>query len=196
MADVLMFHHVQGLTPGIRRLADAIRAAGHSVDAPDLYGGRVFATIEEGAPFHQANSASVAALADEEASKLPPELVYLGISAGVMQAQRLAQRRAGARGAVLLESAVPITGGWAFGPWPESVPVQIHGMDADEFFAGEGDIDAAREIVAAAADGELFIYSGDRHLFEDDSLPSYDAEATRLMMERVLAFLSRVDARG
>ena len=83
------------------------------------------------------------------AGKLPDDLVYLGVSAGVMQAQRLAQRRAGARGAVLLESAVPITGEWAFGPWPETVPVQIHGMDADEFFAGEGDIDAAREIVAA-----------------------------------------------
>jgi dienelactone hydrolase len=113
-----------------------------------------------------------------------------------MHAQRLAQLRSGSRGAVLLESAIPITGEWAFGEWPEGVPVQIHGADADEFFAGEGDIDAAREMVEAVPDAELFIYPGDQHLFEDDSLPSYDSEATALLLQRVLEFLARVDARN
>jgi len=70
--------------------------------------------------------------------------------------------------------------------------VQIHGMDADEFFAGEGDIDAAREIVATVPDAELFTYPGDQHLFEDSSLPSYDAEATTQLTQRVLAFLERL----
>jgi hypothetical protein len=28
--------------------------------------------------------------------------------------------------------------------WPTGVPVQIHGMDGDPFFAEEGDLDAAR----------------------------------------------------
>jgi dienelactone hydrolase len=65
-------------------------------------------------------------------------------------------------------------------------------MDADPFFAGEGDIDAARELVAAADDGELFVYPGDRHLFTDRSLPSYDEAATQLLTRRVLAFLERV----
>ena len=36
------------------------------------------------------------------------------------------------------------------------------------------------------------MYPGDQHLFEDSSLPSYDAEATKLLTERVLAFLARV----
>ena len=79
-----------------------------------------------------------------------------------MQAQRLAQTRPGAAGAVLCESCVPVTGEWAFGPWPEGVPVQIHGMDADPFFAGEGDIDAARELVSLVPDAELFVYPGER----------------------------------
>jgi len=110
----------------------------------------------------------------------------------VMQAQRLAQTRAGCAGAILLESCLPITGEWAFGPWPEGVPVQIHGMDADPFFAGEGDVDAAREIVATVPDAELFLYPGDAHLFEDRSLPSYDEAATALLLQRTLGFLDRI----
>ncbi len=77
-------------------------------------------------------------------------------------------------------------------PCPAGVPVQIHGMDADPFFAGEGDIDAARALVEEAEDAELFVYSGDRHLFADSSLPSYDAEAAALLTSRVLEFLKRV----
>jgi dienelactone hydrolase len=65
-------------------------------------------------------------------------------------------------------------------------------MDADEYFAGEGDVEAAREIVATVPDAELFTYPGDRHLFEDSSLPSYDADATALLEKRVLEFLGRV----
>ena len=70
------------------------------------------------------------------------------------------------------------------------MPVQIHGMDADEFFAGEGDIDAARELVASTDQAELFVYPGDQHLFVDRSLPSYDADAAALLTKRVLEFLA------
>lgn len=192
MADVLMFHHILGLTPGMREFADRLRAAGHRVHTPDLYDGRVFESMDDAFAFVKSGEVDVDAGADAAAAGLPPHLVYLGVSSGVMRAQRLAQQRAGAVGAVLLESAIPVTGEWAFGPWPDGVPVQIHGMDADEFFAGEGDIDAAREIVASAADGELFTYPGDRHLFEDSSLPGYDADATELLTARVLEFLARI----
>ncbi|HET6938643.1 MAG TPA: dienelactone hydrolase family protein [Nocardioides sp.] len=193
MADVLLFHHIQGLTPGVVGLADTLRAAGHTVHTPDLYGGRTFDSIEAGAGYAQGDGApDFDKLADEAAAALPAGLVYAGISSGVMQAQRLAQTRPGAAGAILMESCLPISGDWAIGPWPEGVPVQIHGMDADEFFAGEGDVDAAREIVETVPDAELFLYEGDRHLFEDSSLPSYDAEATGELEKRVLEFLGRV----
>ena len=193
MADVVLFHHIQGLTPGVLELADGWRAAGHTVHTPDLYGGRTFASIEEGAAFSNGEGhPDLAALADQAVADLPVALVYAGISSGVMQAQRLAQTRAGAAGAVLMEACLPISGDWAIGPWPDGVPVQVHGMDADEFFAGEGDLDAARELVDSVADGQLFVYEGDRHLFEDSSLPSYDAEATVLLNDRVLALLSRL----
>ncbi len=39
---------------------------------------------------------------------------------------------------------------------------------------------------------ELYEYPGDQHLFLDSSLPSYDAEATALVVERSLELLDRV----
>jgi dienelactone hydrolase len=81
---------------------------------------------------------------------------------------------------------------WRLGPWPDGVPVQIHGMDADPIFVGEGDIEAAREIVETVEDADLFLYPGDQHYFADSSLPSYDADATAVLTRRVLEFLDRV----
>jgi dienelactone hydrolase len=114
-------------------------------------------------------------------------LVYAGFSLGVLPAQKLAQTRPGARGALLFYSCIPVP---VFGSWPEGVPVQVHGMDADPIFVGEGDIDAARELVDRAEDAELFLYPGDQHYFADSSLPSYDPDATALLTRRVLDFLS------
>jgi len=193
MAEVLLFHHAQGLTPGIGAFADDLRAAGHTVHTPDLFDGRTFESIPDGMAYIEANGFDeLRARGVRLADGLPSGLVYAGLSFGVTIAQQLAQTRPGARGALLLYSCVPITGDWAFGPWPEGVPVQIHGMDADPFFVGEGDIDAAREIVATVDDVELFLYPGEQHYFSDSSLPSYDAAATALLTERVLAFLARV----
>ena len=193
MTTVLLFHHIQGLTPGVMAFADRLREAGHVVHTPDLFGGRTFESIEDGAAFTQSGDApDVDALADEAAAGLPPDLVYLGFSWGVMPAQRLAQTRPGAAGAVLCDACVPITGDWAFGPWPEGVAAQVHGMDRDPFFAGEGDIEAARELVSLVPGAELFVYPGDAHLFADSSLPQYDATAADLMTSRVLELLGRV----
>ncbi len=71
--------------------------------------------------------------------------------------------------------------------------MQIHGMDRDPIFAVEGDLDAARELVETAGPewAELFLYPGDRHLFADNSLPSYDADATALVLQRSREFLDR-----
>jgi dienelactone hydrolase len=110
----------------------------------------------------------------------------------VLPAQKLAQTRPGARGALLFYSCLPISGEWAFGPWPDGVAVQIHGMDNDPIFVGEGDIVAAREIVEKVEDAELFLYPGDQHYFADSSLPSYDADATALLTIRVREFLDRI----
>ena len=51
MAEVVLYHHVQGLTDGMQSFADELRAAGHTVHTPDLFDGRTFDTIEEGMAF-------------------------------------------------------------------------------------------------------------------------------------------------
>jgi dienelactone hydrolase len=193
MTDVLLFHHAQGVTPGIRAFADQIRAAGHTVHVPDLFDGRTFDSIDEGMAFVKGQGFdSLRERGVRTADDLPAALVYAGFSFGETIAQQLAQTRPGARGALLFYSCIPISGEWAFGPWPEGVPVQIHGADRDPIFVDEGDIDAAREIVATVPDAELFLYPSDQHYFADSSLPSYDAAATALLMTRVLDFLGRI----
>jgi dienelactone hydrolase len=191
MAEVVLFHHAQGLTPGVRGVADEMRAAGHTVHTPDSFDGHTFDTLDEGIEYASGvGFATVRDSALQAAEKLPTDVVYVGISLGVMAAQQLAQTRPGARGAVFLESCMPVS---EIGQWPDGVPVQIHGMDADPFFAAEGDIDAARDLVKEVDDAELFVYPGDRHLFTDPSLSSHDPEAATLVWQRVHDFLARLD---
>lgn len=193
MAEVLLFHHAQGLTPGVHAFADELRSAGHTVHTPDLLDGRTFGSIDEGMAYLEAVGFDhLRQRGVRTANDLPNGLVYAGFSFGVVPAQTLAQTRPGARGALLFYSCLPVSGDWAIGPWPEGIPVQIHGMDADPIFVGDGDVDAAREIVATADDAELFLYPGDQHYFADSSLPSYDPAATALLTRRVLEFLGRV----
>ena len=195
MAEVVLFHHVQGLTDGVQAFADGLRSGGHTVHTPDLFDGERPATVEDGIAFtREMGDELLTARAEQTVSDRPDAMVFGGFSFGAATAQRFAQTRPGARGALLYESCVPITGDWAFGPWPDGVPVQIHGMDQDPFFALEGDIDAARHLVATVGPelGELFVYPGDRHLFTDSSLPSYDEEACALVVRRSREFLDRL----
>lgn len=192
MAEVLLYHHVQGLTDGVQSFADELRRAGHTVHTPDLFDGRTFETIEEGMGF--ARDAGFDALVERgvaAAGELRPDVVYAGFSFGVMIAQRLAQTRAGARGALLVYSCLPVS---VFGDaWPAGVPVQVHGKDADPFFLK--DIEAARALVASTDDAELFLYPGEEHLFADSSLPAHDPAAAAMLTGRVLAFLDAIPAR-
>lgn len=189
MAEVLLFHHAQGVTPGVQAFAEELRQTGHTVHVPDLFDGRTFGTVDEGVAYaSQIGFDTVANHGVAAADDYGPDLVYAGFSLGVMPAQQLAQTRAGAAGALLLHSCLPVS---EFGDsWPAGVPVQVHGMADDPYFAGEGDIDAARELVASTDQAELFVYPGKEHLFADSSLSSYDTQATALLMQRVRAFLA------
>ena len=189
MTEVLLHHHIQGLTEGVSAFADELRRAGHVVHTPDLFDGRTFATIGDG--FASAREAGMDRLDERGAAAadgLPSDVVYAGFSFGVSIAQRLAQTRSGSRGALLLHSCIPFE---EFGPaWPVGVPAQIHWMAGDEFF--EEDLPAARALAAAAPGVELFVYPGDQHLFTDSSLESHDPEAAALVTERALELLAAV----
>lgn len=189
MTNVILFHHAQGLTEGVRKFADELRAAGHQVTVPDLYEGRTFATVEEGvAHAQEIGFDKVLERGRRAVEGLPDDVVYAGFSLGVMSAQALAQTKPGARGALFFHGCLPLSE-FGDGSWP-GIPVQIHAMDHDPFFVDEGDIEAARALVQKVHRAQLFLYPGDGHLFADNSLASYDEPAARLMMQRVLAALA------
>jgi len=189
-SETVVFHHALGLTPGVVAFADTLRDAGNVVHTPDLFGGRTFATIDDGvAHAMEIGFGEVMNRADQMIEGLPSELVYIGFSLGVLPAQRLAQTRTGARGAVLCYSCVPVSE--FSSSWPDGVPVQVHGMDADPIFVDEGDLDAAKALVDEAEDAELFLYPGDQHYFADSTLPSYEPKAAAQLIGRVLDFLDR-----
>ena len=48
MAEVVLFHHVQGLTDGVLEFAGELRTGGHTVHTPDLFAGERPATIQDG----------------------------------------------------------------------------------------------------------------------------------------------------
>ena len=190
MSEIVLYHHVQGLTDGVRSFAETLREAGHRVHTPDLFDGRTFDTIEEGMAF--AREAGFGALAERGVAvgeEITSGAVYAGFSFGVMPAQQLAQTRPDARGALLMYSCLPVS---EFGEaWPEGVPVQVHGKQADPFFAE--DMEAAQDLVDSTDRAELFLYPGEEHLFADSSLPAYDAAAAALLTERVVTFLDGLE---
>lgn len=188
MAEVLLFHHAFGRTPGVLAFAEELRASGHTVHVPDLYAGRTFDDLDAGVSHaQQVGFDTIIERGVRAADALPNELVYAGFSLGVMPAQRLAQTRPGARGALLFSACVPPD---AFGaPWPRGVPLQIHAMEGDQIFVEDGDLAAARALVSGDQTADLFLYPGRGHLFADNSLPSYDRAAASLLTERVIRFL-------
>ena len=191
VAEVLLFHHAQGQTAGFLAFADELRAAGHTVHAPDLYDGNTFADLDDGVGYAQDVGFGVIIERGVAAAEdLPAGVVYAGFSLGVLPAQMLAQTRPGAQGALLFSAAMPAAEFEA--PWPDGVPLQIHMMDKDEW--AEEDLPAARDLVAEIENAELFLYPGDGHLFADSSLSDFDEEAAALLKERVLVFLDGAGA--
>ena len=189
MTDVVLFHHAQGLTPGVQRFADDLGRAGHQVNVPDLFEGKTFATREAGMAYvEDIGFGAILERGRLAVDGMAQGLVYVGFSLGVLPAQMLAQTRPGAKGALFAHACIPIS--QFGGRWPSGLPVQVHAMEADPYFVDEGDLEAAQALVESTDGAELFLYAGHEHLFADESLPSYDAAAATLLRDRALAFLS------
>jgi dienelactone hydrolase len=189
MAEIVLFHPALGLTQGTLAFADDLRAAGHTVHTPDLYEGATFSDVNEGVRHvEQLGFGTIIKRGEQAAEGLPTDVVYAGFSLGGLPAQKLAQSRPGARGALLFHAFV--TPDQLGGQWPQGLKAQIHMMDQDPWIAE--DLPAARAFASQVADVEFFLYPGKGHLFTDKSLPDYDADASRLLWNRVVAFLDRV----
>lgn len=187
MADLILFHHAQGLTPGIQAFADRLRRAGHLVIVPDYYDGRRFDTIEDGV-IH-AESIGYASLIDralERVQPLPSPVVVAGFSLGALPAQKLAQTHRGVIGAVLYHGGLPPEVFEA--PWPAGVALQVHVVE-DDPWSDQDEIDA----LIAASGGQLLLYPGGGHLVADSSHPDYDPEIADEIAAQTMAFLEAMD---
>lgn len=191
MTEIVLFHHVRGLTDGVRVFAERLRRCGHTVHTPDTFGGLTFTTIDEGLDhvrsigFKTVIDRGVAACAE-----LPRELVFGGFSLGVMPAQQLLQTWPGALGGLFFSGFVDPAE--LDGSWPEGVPVQVHAMDQDPFFVDEGDLEAARAVQSSHPNLEIVLYPGQGHLFADSTSPDHDPGMAELLIERADAFLRAV----
>jgi dienelactone hydrolase len=199
MAEVVMFHSVLGLRPGVLGAADRLRAAGHTVHTPDLFEGEVFGDLDDGMRKEETlGFREIARRTGEAVAGLPAGVVFAGFSMGVAYAQRLTASRPGL-GAVLMHGAKPVetlTEYFGVERWPEGVPVQVHYAVDDPWVEAEQEVGPLGDAVRGAeAEFEEYVYPGSGHLFADPDLPDYDRASAEAMWERVIAFLDRIDAR-
>jgi dienelactone hydrolase len=189
---IALFHAALGLRPAVLEWADRLRAAGHGVEAPDLFDGEVFDDLEAGIRKRDAlGTSELLARANAAVAELPGELVYMGFSLGADAAEYLAANRPGAVAAVLMHSAAPVAEMDA-GAWPAGVPVQVHYALGDPWVDAEEVVGLRADVEAAGAEFEAFIYPGEGHLFADTDDPDFDRDSATLMLERVLGFLDSI----
>ncbi len=188
MTELILFHHAQGLTDGVLAFADEIRRAGHRVTVPDLFEGATFTSIEAGVAHAKSiGFGEITARGEAAAANLPSNIVYAGFSLGAVPAQKLAQTRSGALGAILYHGVVPVS---EFSPsWSSNVALQMHFTQNDPW--SEEDIEVTQDLADTVPGGELYLYPGTGHLIADSSLSEYDAAATALILERTVGFLER-----
>lgn len=188
MAEVVLFHHVLGLTDGVRSFADSLREAGHTVHTPDFFEGKTFASIDDGLAYvDEAGFDAIIERALQASAALPTQVVYGGFSLGAVVAQRLLQTNPQASGALLLHGFADPA--WFEGQWPGDIPAQLHGMDRDPFLIDDGDLEAARATQTEHGNLEIFLYPGSGHLFTDKTSTDYDETATGLVLNRAIAML-------
>lgn len=194
MSTIVLFHSGLGLRPAVLRFADALRAAGHAVHTPDLFDGEVFDDLDAG--IAKRDAIGVPGLIERafaSVAELPSELVYAGFSLGAAAAQTLAVARPGARGALLLEGAVPLEY-LEVDAWPAAVPLRIE-VSRDDAWA---DLADAQAVVASAPEGvaELVVHEGGGHLVCDEDLRDHDPVRAAAMLKGAVDWLARVDAAG
>ncbi|MEH1165043.1 dienelactone hydrolase family protein [Micromonospora sp. CPCC 205539] len=188
MRHVVLFHSVYGLRPAVRAAADQLRAAGHRVVTPDLYGVPAADSVEEGfALLDKIGHEVVLDRARAALRELPPETVLGGFSMGAGVAGALLAERPDTAGLLLLHG----TGG-APAAARAGLPVQLHLADPDPYDAPDEVDEWQRAMADAGADLTVYRYPDTGHLFTDPDLPEHDAEAAAAAWPRVLAFLAAV----
>jgi dienelactone hydrolase len=190
VTDVMLFHSVYGLRPGVHDAAARLRAAGHRVVTPDLFEGRTAENVEDGMAIKdeigqdELLRRAVAASAPHSDAGL----VYAGFSLGAAYAQTIALGDERARGLLLLGG----TSDLADDARADGLPVQLHVADPDAFEPHDWLTAWYLRMRKAGADVEVFRYPGAGHLYTHAELPDYDEEAAERTWPVVLDFLAGI----
>ncbi|MDG4797244.1 dienelactone hydrolase family protein [Micromonospora sp. WMMD1082] len=186
MAHVALFHPVYGRRPAVLDAADRLRAAGHQVHAPDLYGVPAVDSVEEGfALLSRIGQQTVLDRARASLDELPPDTVLAGLSMGAGVAGALLAERPDTAGLLLLHG----TGGAPAAVRP-GLRIHLHLADPDAYDPPDEVDQWQREMTVAGADLVVHRYPGVGHLFTDPTLADHDPAAAQLTWSRVLAFLA------
>lgn len=186
---IILFHSVYGLRPAVLEAADRLRAAGHEVLVPDLYGGRTCEDLEEGMDAREeiGRDELLRRAVAAAAPAMDKGLVYAGFSLGGAIAQTLALADERARGLLLLHGTSDL---------PEdastSIPVQLHVADPDPFETDDWLNAWYLRMRRAGADVEVHRYRGAGHLFTDPGLPDWDQDAAERTWSAALDFIAEL----
>ena len=189
MAHIVLFHHVLGLTPGVRALADAIRGTGHTVTTPDLFEGSTFAELADGlAHVGEIGDETLLRRAEAAADAIDDEnRVFAGLSLGALPAQHLLQTRE-ALGGLLFHGFIDPA--QLAGSWPRC-PIAVFAMDQDPFFVDDGDLAVAQDWAERHDNLTIHLYPGHGHLFTESASPDHDAAVTRRLVDDVAGTLAQ-----
>lgn len=187
MADVLLFHSVYGLRPGVMAAADRLRDGGHHVVTPDLYAGAVAETLEEGFALRDRIGRDVVlARAGEALGDLPSGGVLAGMSMGAAVAQHLGIADPRVSGLLLLHGVGTVPEKAAVG-----LPIQVHVMTGDPFATDDDIAEWSAGMTGLGVDFEVFRYEGGGHLYTDADLADYHGASAELTYQRCLEFLAQ-----
>jgi hypothetical protein len=187
MAEVVLFHHAQGLTPGVIAFADQLRTAGHTVHTPDLFEGRTFGSIEAGmAHVEKVGFGRSSSAVPGPSTGSRPGWCTPASHSGSSRPRCWRRRARGpAERCCVTRACRPRSSA----PGRTGCRCRCTGWTPTRSSSAKATSTPPRALVAGADDGELFLYPGDQHYFADSSLPSYDAGATALLIQRTLDFL-------
>jgi dienelactone hydrolase len=185
VTSIALFHSVYGLRPAVLAAAVRLRAAGHTVVTPDLYAGRVAASIEEGFELaEQTGWETIVGRAREAMSALPSDAVLAGLSMGAGVVGSLLPERPDSAGLLLLHGT-----GADPGTLRAGLPVELHIADPDPMFPPAEVAAWCQAMTNAGARMQLHKYPGAGHFFTDPHVAEYDARASNLAWERSFTFL-------
>ncbi|MFB7759973.1 dienelactone hydrolase family protein [Streptomyces xiamenensis] len=185
MAHIALFHSILGLRPAERLAAERLRAAGHQVITPDLFGGATATTLDEGFQLlDRVGWATVVHRARQALRAMPEETVLAGVSMGTGVVTELWPEHTAAAGVLLLHATAEL---------PASVPpgtrVQLHAAEPDDFVPPENVAALRRAAREQGVELEIFRYPGAGHFYIDREGEDHDPEAAELTWRRVLDFL-------